>query len=183
MVDSTPQQRPLAPRQKLTLREQEVYEGRRVLVDEDTYPREPAELVEGPAVRRNGDNVEIVFALDKPDDVLVRIVDADLDFTLNLIDDRLLVGRPADTADLTIEGTVYTFLQLATRNEDSDTLFFRRQLKMSGDTELGLYVKNFLEGIEPESLPLQPALGHVLDFSLRAANAYGRLSSWGSRQT
>ena len=116
-------------------------------------------------------------------DVVVRIVDADLDFTLNLIDDRLLVGRPADTADLTIEGTVYTFLQLATRNEDSDTLFFRRQLKMSGDTELGLYVKNFLEGIEPESLPLQPALGHVLDFSLRAANAYGRLSSWGSRQT
>ena len=116
-------------------------------------------------------------------DVVVRIVDADLDFTLNLIDDRLLVGRPADIADLTIEGTIYTFLQLATRNEDSDTLFFRRQLKMSGDTELGLYVKNFLEGIEPESLPLQPALGHVLDLSLRAANAYGRFSSWGSRQT
>jgi len=116
-------------------------------------------------------------------DVVVRIVDADLDFTLELVDDRLLVGRPEDTADLTIEGTVYTFLQLATRNEDSDTLFFRRQLKMSGDTELGLYVKNFLEGIEPESLPLQPALGHVLDFSLRAANAYGRLSSRGSRQT
>jgi len=116
-------------------------------------------------------------------DVVVRIVDADLDFTLNLIDDRLLVGGLADTADLTIEGTVYTFLQLATRNEDSDTLFFRRQLKMSGDTELGLFVKPFLEGIEHESLPLQPALGHVLDFSLRAANAYGRLSSWGQRQT
>ena len=41
---------------------------------------------------------------------------------------------------------------------------------MSGDTELGLYVKNFLEGVEPESLPLQPALGRMLDYSLRAAD-------------
>lgn len=89
-VDAAEQLRPAsvppaqAPRQKLTLREKEVYEGRRVLVDEDTYPREPAELVEGPAVRRNGDNVEIVFALDKPDDVLVRIVDADGSTVRNL---------------------------------------------------------------------------------------------------
>jgi len=73
-----------APRDKLTLRGQEVYEGRRVLVDEDTYPREPAKLVEGPAVRRNGDKVEIVFALDKPDDVLLRIVDADGNTVRNL---------------------------------------------------------------------------------------------------
>jgi predicted lipid carrier protein YhbT len=115
-------------------------------------------------------------------DVVVRVVDADLDFTLKLVDGHLLVERPVENADLTIEGSIYTFLQLATRSEDSDTLFFRRQLKMSGDTELGLYVKNFLEGIEPESLPLQPALGHVLDFSLRAANAYGRLRSRGLRQ-
>ena len=106
-----------------------------------------------------------------------------LDCFNQLADDRLLVGPPVDDADLTIEGTVYTFLQLATRNEDSDTLFFRRQLRMSGDTELGLYVKNFLESIEPESLPLQPALGHVLDFSLRTANAFGRLSAWRQRQT
>lgn len=124
---------------------------------------------------------ELQFLTER--DVVVCITDAELDFTLNLIDDRLLVSAPVDDADLTIEGTVYTFLQLATRNEDSDTLFFRRQLKMSGDTELGLYVKNFLESIEPESLPLQPALGHVLDLSLRAANAFGRLTSWHKPQT
>lgn len=108
-------------------------------------------------------------------DVCVRVDDADLVFSLTLDADKLLVGPPTSDADLTIEGTVYTFLQLATRNEDSDTLFFRRQLRMSGDTELGLYVKNFLEGIEPELLPLQPALGHVLDYSLRAANTFDRL--------
>jgi predicted lipid carrier protein YhbT len=102
--------------------------------------------------------------------VRVRVVDADLDFGLTLIAGKLCAGSPSENADLTIEGTVYTFLQLATRREDSDTLFFRRQLRMSGDTELGLYVKNFLEGVEPESLPLQPALGHILDYSLRAAD-------------
>jgi predicted lipid carrier protein YhbT len=123
---------------------------------------------------------ELQFLAER--DVVVRIVDADLDFTLRLVEDRLLVDPPVDAADLTIEGTVYTFLQLATRNEDSDTLFFRRQLRMSGDTELGLYMKNFLESVEPESLPLQPALGHVLDLSLRAANAFGRLDSWRQRQ-
>ena len=34
------------PRQKLTLWDKEVYEGRRVLVDEDCYPRKPARLTE-----------------------------------------------------------------------------------------------------------------------------------------
>lgn len=113
-------------------------------------------------------------------DVIVRVDDADLVFALTLVAGKLRVGAPTENADLTIAGTVYTFLQLATRNEDSDTLFFRRQLRMSGDTELGLYVKNFLEGIEPESLPLQPALGHVLDYSLRAANILDGLG--GSRR-
>ncbi len=55
----------------------EVYEGRRVLVDEDSFPRTPARLVEGPTVRRDGKLVRIAFALDKADDVLVRIVDAE----------------------------------------------------------------------------------------------------------
>jgi len=64
------------PRQKLTLWDKEVYEGRRVLVDEDCYPRKPARLIEGPTVQREGDRTKIVFALDGPDDVLVRVVDA-----------------------------------------------------------------------------------------------------------
>jgi len=62
------------PRQKLTLWDKEVYEGRRGLVDEDCYPRKPARLVEGPAALREGDRTKIVFALDGADDVLVRVV-------------------------------------------------------------------------------------------------------------
>lgn len=65
------------PREKLTCNGNEVFEGRRVLYDEDSYPRPPARLVEGPTVTREAGGVKIGFALDQPDDVLVRIVDTD----------------------------------------------------------------------------------------------------------
>ena len=54
----------------------EVYEGRRVLRDADSYPRTPAALAKGPTVARRGGQLVIAFTLDRPDDVLVRIVDA-----------------------------------------------------------------------------------------------------------
>lgn len=66
-----------APQEKLTLGDKAVYEGRRVLLDGDSYPREPARLVRGPTIKREGGKVRITFALDKYDDVLVRVVDAD----------------------------------------------------------------------------------------------------------
>ena len=39
-------------------------------------------------------------------------------------------------------------LQLATQQVDPDTLFFRRKLLVTGDTELGLQLKNLLDTIE-----------------------------------
>lgn len=76
--------------------------------------------------------------------------------------------------DLTISGAIYDFLALATRREDSDTLFFNRRVVMEGDTELGLELKNMLDAMEPETL------GQPLPSLLRAANgclaAYERLS-------
>ena len=65
------------PREKLTINGKEVFEGRRVLFDEDSYPRQGASLVEGPAVSRDPAGVTVRFALDRADDVLVRIVDAE----------------------------------------------------------------------------------------------------------
>jgi len=47
--------------------------------------------------------------------------------------------------DLTIAATAYDFMRLASRSEDSDTLFFARRLVMQGDTDLGLLVKNTLD--------------------------------------
>jgi predicted lipid carrier protein YhbT len=56
--------------------------------------------------------------------------------------------------DLTIRSTVSGFLALALRREDPDTLFFTRRLVMTGDTELGLVVKNALDAIDWSRLPL-----------------------------
>ncbi|MCP4043993.1 MAG: sterol-binding protein [Gammaproteobacteria bacterium] len=58
--------------------------------------------------------------------------------------------------ELTMKGNLYDFLLLATRKEDPDTLFFHRRLRLEGDTELGLYLKNFLDGLDldPARLPL-----------------------------
>lgn len=102
--------------------------------------------------------------------VTVNIDDMDLRFSLTLVDNSLRVLRAPRDGDLEISGTTYAFLQLATRVEDTDTLFFRRHLRTSGDTELGLYVKNLLDSMDLDTMPLQPALGNVLRLSLRTAD-------------
>lgn len=70
--------------------------------------------------------------------------------------------------DATVAGGVGDFLLLAARREDADTLFFQRRLRMSGDTELGLYLKNFLDAFEPPArwAPLIRALDRVAGFRL-----------------
>ena len=107
----------------------------------------------------------------------VFVTDAELKFSVRLDQNQLRAGIEVPEADLTIEETVYTFLLLATRREDADTLFFRRQLKTSGDTELGLHVKNFLDGLEPETLPYHRALDPILRGSLAVAEGFGRIRS------
>jgi predicted lipid carrier protein YhbT len=50
--------------------------------------------------------------------------------------------------DLCFRGELHAYLKLLTRQEDPDTLFFNRQLAIEGDTELGLAIKNLLDGID-----------------------------------
>jgi predicted lipid carrier protein YhbT len=107
----------------------------------------------------------------------INISDAGLSFSVTLENGRLQAHRAVNEPDLSIEGLIYTFLLLGTRREDSDTLFFRRQLKTQGDTELGLYLKNFLDGLEPETLPLHRILDPLMQKSLALADHYQRLSS------
>lgn len=94
--------------------------------------------------------------------VIVRVDDAGIEFALSLRHRRLVVAPAAGKPDLRIAGNAWAFLQLASRAEDSDTLFFRRELSTTGNTDLGLFIKNFLDGLEPDTLPLhrvfQPAL-------------------------
>jgi len=118
---------------------------------------------------------ELEFLAERVMNVIVS--DAELRFSVRLDQNKLRAGVEASEADLTIEGTVYTFLLLATRKEDADTLFFRRQLKTSGDTELGLYVKNFLDGLEPETLPYHRTIDPILRKSLAVADGVDSIRS------
>jgi len=50
--------------------------------------------------------------------------------------------------EIHIKGDFKHFIQLATRTEDPDTLFFARQLSIEGKTEDSLYLKNILDAME-----------------------------------
>lgn len=58
------------------------------------------------------------------------------------------VFRPEREADLAFSANLSAYLQLLARQEDPDTLFFNRELEITGDTELGLIVKNMLDAVE-----------------------------------
>jgi predicted lipid carrier protein YhbT len=111
----------------------------------------------------------------------VRIDDLDIRFSVTLTENKLRVLHVTQDGDLQISGTAYAFLQLATREEDTDTLFFRRHLNTSGDTELGLYVKNLLDSMDVDTMPLQPALGQCLRLALWTADATDNVRSRVSR--
>lgn len=61
---------------------------------------------------------------------------------------RLLIGtQRTDAVNVTVSGRVNDFITLVTRKEDPDTLFFQRKLLITGDTELGVQLKNFLDDV------------------------------------
>ena len=86
--------------------------------------------------------------------VQLRIHDLGLQWCISksLRNHQLLVARQAPV-EVTIGGNWREFLLLASRQEDPDTLFFRRRLQIDGDTELGLAVKNLIDSLDPDSLP------------------------------
>jgi len=61
--------------------------------------------------------------------------------------------------DLAFAANLSAYLQLLARQEDPDTLFFNRELEITGDTELGLIVKNMLDAVEWPALPQLPLPG------------------------
>jgi predicted lipid carrier protein YhbT len=92
----------------------------------------------------------------------LRVEDAGLtlDFTLERGAFRALAAGGA--ADLTLSAKARDFLALALREEDADTLFFGRRLRMEGETDLGLLVKNTLDAVDWEALQTRFAPASVL---------------------
>jgi len=107
---------------------------------------------------------ELDFLQDKV--LLIKVQDAHLIFGLSLVKSRLIACPVHRHYDVCISGTAYDFLLLATGREDPDSLFFNRRLRLEGDTELGLYVKNFLAAVElePGAQMIVKQLEHLLDW-------------------
>ncbi len=106
--------------------------------------------------------------------VRIHVRDMQLTFCLTLQQDRLVASPETNVPDLSITGTLHAFLLLAARCEDTDTLFFQRRLRIEGDTELGLEVKNFLDGLDVDSLWLP---GQISSMAKKALPFYERAFS------
>ncbi len=82
----------------------------------------------------------------------LRVSDAGLRLDFSLTPAGFSATAPASKPDLVISASARDYLALALREEDADTLFFSRRLRMEGDTELGLLVKNTLDAVDWDAL-------------------------------
>ncbi len=87
--------------------------------------------------------------------ISIHVIDAGVVFYFILGQKGLIACHYTQDAELTITASASDFLMLALRKEDPDTLFFSRRLRMEGDTELGLLVKNTLDALELPPLDLR----------------------------
>lgn len=101
--------------------------------------------------------------------VAIEIEDIGVRYRLGLEGGRIRGYGAEVQPQATVTGHLKEFLLLAGRREDADTLFFARRLRMSGNTELGLYLKNFLDAVEPPRFwqPLFNGIGRLADLTLR----------------
>jgi len=85
----------------------------------------------------------------------ISITDLDLHWWLSFENKTLIMVSDKHNIieDVSFSATGDDLLLIAGRKQDPDTLFFQRRLKIEGDTELGLEVKNLIDAIEIEQLP------------------------------
>ena len=86
--------------------------------------------------------------------VRIKITDLCFNWLISVGSDRFTpIERELDD-DVCISGESPDFILLATRQADPDTLFFQRKIRIEGDTELGLGVKNTMDSMDWEDLPV-----------------------------
>lgn len=134
----------------------------------------PAPLVRGTARRLIGQAVAAPLAAGTLDEMAgrrvgVEITDLGLKCVVHL-GTRCIERVEVDgEAEATVRGTATDLLLLASRLEDADTLFFHRRLQLTGDVELGLAIRNLLDQLPWEAIPL--ALRIALNRGARFARA------------
>ena len=110
---------------------------------------------------------DLDFLLDKP--ISIEVADLGIEYRLRKDPEGFVAASGGEDPHVRFAGDAYTFLLLVTRQEDADTLFFQRKLRIQGDTATGLQLKNFLDALGESPLPA-PA-SRALE---RFADLYGR---------
>lgn len=85
--------------------------------------------------------------------IRISIDDLNLSWYFSCQNQRIKVHKQSQ-ASTTIRGKLVEFIRLVARHEDPDTLFFQRRLIIEGNTEVGLEMKNLLDSLDPDCLPL-----------------------------
>lgn len=83
--------------------------------------------------------------------VCIDVSDTNICYYIGFHNNKIIAEDASNNVDLSIQSNTYDFLTLASRQQDPDTLVFQRRLIMQGDTELGLELKNFLDGVDIRS--------------------------------
>ena len=78
----------------------------------------------------------------------LRVSDLGLAFEVRWSGASFAAVSPGALPDLTIAASLHDLWLLARREEDPDSLFFRRRLVLEGDTELGLLFKNAIDAFD-----------------------------------
>ncbi|MEH6812021.1 MAG: SCP2 sterol-binding domain-containing protein [Motiliproteus sp.] len=98
----------------------------------------------------------------------IEISDIGLCWFFSYSEEGHLIVSDYEIENASIRGNLKEFIQLASRAEDPDTLFFQRKLMIEGDTEIGLEVKNLMDAVDHDSLP--PLLKLILTKGAGLAN-------------
>ncbi|GGX66268.1 ubiquinone anaerobic biosynthesis accessory factor UbiT [Saccharospirillum salsuginis] len=96
------------------------------------------------------DNAELDFLEGKH--WKIDVSDAPRALCITLLNRRIKVTPCTGTPDLTFKGPIASFVTLALKEEDPDGLFFNRKLMITGDTALGLEIKNFIDRMPLEDI-------------------------------
>ena len=103
----------------------------------------------------------------------LRIEVSDLGMAWSLTRDAVGLRLARESSvDVCIRGNWKEFLLLASRQEDPDTLFFRRRLVIEGDTDLGLAIKNLVDSLDSDLMP--PRLWQLISWLGAAAKVEGK---------
>ncbi|HAY41022.1 MAG TPA: sterol-binding protein [Gammaproteobacteria bacterium] len=95
----------------------------------------------------------------------IEVLDIGLSFSVGLKSNSLVAGNKHTSTDLTISANSCDFLSMIARKKDPDTLFFQRKIKMQGSTELGIYVKNFLDAFDVDSSWISSIIDRTIQLS------------------